>query len=210
MTINKRIRDAALQTKDLFGSSHPEWQYPTDSPLKYVDWALEDTIEKSWYLAATILRNATVPFPTVFECGPGTGYLLAILQELGCAVSGCDIPDCPLYRYVHGLLGINTVAYEKIRPSNIIRNCPAPAPDVIVATQISFMDDWNLQALEFFIRQFNLRPGGSIYLFPNPKACRGMFWDTAFWSAVNQDHYRTTQFELPLLGKGIQIYAPVL
>ena len=193
--IHNIIRNHAKVIKEKYANV-PDWQ-TTDSPLKYVDWALEDTINKSFLLAEYLSPK---PGSVIYELGPGTGYLMYILREIyGCRVFGCDKPDTPLYRDMHAALGIDTVEEWTIDhrgarffPYSSLLSCPY---DYIIATQISFMDDWSpLDHLRFTNQCVSfLKIKGQLILFPNPKA-----------QHLFQDHnpYLRRTIRLPYLNQG--------
>lgn len=188
----KTMMDAAAELREKYSASHPEWLYPADSPLKYVDWALHDTISKSLILAEWLRPPR---YSSIFEIGPGTGYLMYILKELHhCTVHGCDVPDRPLYRDMHKLLELEfAVMDEVVQPSYGIRSLHG-IHDYLIATQISWMDDWDKDDLDYFISTCNPCIG-TFVLFPNPGAFHGK---------PLLDNY-TQRIELPYLGTGIVI-----
>jgi SAM-dependent methyltransferase len=164
----KPIHMLAAVVRDEFRRSHP-WYQDCDSPLKYVDWALNETVKKSWLLAYSLSPPVGA---RVFEFGPGAGYLLHFLREAGCDVSGCDVPDRPLYRRIHELLGINTVVDETIQARRPIESLQGQY-DYLIGTQISWMDAWSFADVQAFLQDCysHLTMTGRIVLFPNPKAC---------------------------------------
>lgn len=164
------LRDCADKLKRQYSVSHPEWAFPVDSPLKYVDWVLCETIHKSLLLAEAMDPDDG---DTVFEIGPGTGYLMFILRELyDCDVYGCDIPDRPLYKDMHKLLDITTVRDCSVGDAFLDLGT---VYDYIVGTQISWMDNWNAKGLGEFLWYcgHHLKVNGTLWLFPNPKALHG-------------------------------------
>lgn len=173
----KTIRDYAKQVREKYRASRPDWHYPVDSPLKYVDWAMEETIQKSINLASYLFSSLGQENRDVFEFGPGTGYLMYILRECyRCDVYGCDVPDRPLYKDMHTALQITTVEDEPVVSGQVVMTLHGMY-DLIVATQISFMDDWSVGGgLARFLKQCfdHLDRQGRIVLFPNPKAMGGM------------------------------------
>lgn len=191
------IREQAKAIRLKYEALMPEWM-TTDSPLKYVSWAMEQAISKSLNLAKVLNMQAG---QSVFEIGPGAGYLLHILDEdylVRCY--GCDIEDRPLYKDMHKVLGIENVRDERVYPSAEIWTMNGKY-DIIVATQISAMDEWKQDDVDYFIRQCNgaLNQYGRIVLFPNPKAFKGKPIDDVFKS------YRPAFITLPYLGNGVII-----
>lgn len=197
--IEQKITEIAAQINAKYRLLDPKWA-EGDSPLKYVSWVLPETIEKSFALAEFIKPK---PNDQIFEAGPGTGYLLYILKKLyGCKVSGCDIPYRPIYKEMQRRLGVGFVWDEEIKPSKPIHSLELFAPyDYILATQISFMDNWSVEDFEFFINNCkkHLVPDGSVILFPNPKTLgdykRVFHWVKAY----------VKQIYFPHLGRGIVI-----
>ena len=169
--LNSLIRHVACTIKDKYKDT-PGYAYPADSPLKYVDWVLEDTMAKSMEIADFI----DPPFGyEIYEIGPGTGYLLAYLKFLyGCNVCGCDVP-CDLYSEarLHLQVPVDMVPpHLAISPHYLMADS---CYDYIIATQVSWMDNWcTSQYLEFVQYCFDhLNPGGKLVLSLNPKAVRG-------------------------------------
>lgn len=160
-------RRIAGPIRDKWRKLRPEWR-TTDSPLKYVDWALEETIEKSANLCK-VLGGAR---RRVVEIGPGACFLAYMLKEMDNDVIGYDLPDRPLYRETAGALGITVVDYT-ITPHNF----PEPDADMIVATQISWLNDWppymGIEMIDTWLREC-ISPDGLIVLFPNPQAFGGL------------------------------------
>ena len=191
------IREHAEVIRLKYEALKPEWKQ-SDSPLKYVSWAMEETILKSANLAKVLNMEAG---QSVFEIGPGAGYLLYILQEdYGVWGYGCDVEDRPLYKDMHEALGIGNVQDERIYPSAEIWTMNS-LYDVIVATQISAMDEWNQEDVDYFIRQCkgSLNHYGRVVLFPNPKAFKGRSIKDVF------SRYDAGFVELEYLGRGVII-----
>lgn len=181
-----------------YRASHPHW-LREDSPLKYVSWALEETLAKSAALAKLLQPPAG---SRVFEFGPGAGFLLHTLAtDYGCRVSGCDVPNRPLYRDVHAALGITTVVDERITAQRPIAALDG-AYDYLIATQISWMDIWTQADVDFFLADCfrHLADGGQIVLFPNPKAFQGLCIDAIFRS-------HPAYVQLPYLNRGVILHA---
>lgn len=189
------MREAAETVRKRYVVLRPDW-LTEDSPLKYVDWAREETISKSAALAAALQPAAGA---RVFEIGPGTGYLLFVLRELyGCRIAGCDVQERPLYREMHQLLGITTVTDRPIcrgQHTRVFRGLY----DLIIGTQISWMDDWRRADLDLFLEEcfLYLEQHGRVVLFPNPKALGGVGLAEAF------GRYRPQYLQLPYLGQGV-------
>ena len=201
MKIIETIKQEASFLCQKYEASNPEWKQ-TDSPLKYVSWAMDETIAKSLNLAMVLNVQ---PGSRVFEIGPGAGYLLYILQEAyGAVVYGCDVADRPLYKDMHKALGISGIADEKVMAYQIVpffhKNY-----NLIVATQIACMDDWDQGAVDFFINNCMafLSVTGRIVLFPNPKAFKGRPIDDVF------KQYQLGRMKLPWLGEGVVIGLPL-
>ena len=169
MTTADRIREIAGPIRDKWRALRPEWR-TTDSPLKYVDWAMEETIAKSAALAMVLHQEVG---SQVVEFGPGACYLLAMMQKRGCGVLGYDIPDRPLYRDTAQALRVNHTVCDWIIAAN---HLPMPQrTDLIVATQISWMNDWTADDGRRAVGEWLkcLKPGGRLALWPNPQAFGG-------------------------------------
>jgi len=178
-----------------YRQSHPHW-IGCDSPLKYVDWALDETLTKCQLLAAFL----SPPHGSrVFEFGPGTGYLLYLLKTAyGCDVAGCDLADRPLYREVQQRLGITTVVDEPVVARRPVAALRGPY-DYLIATQISWMDTWGQDDLDFFLLdcRSRLSPQGRIVLFPNPQSYGKRLMYDLFAD------YRPQYVRLPWLNQGV-------
>ena len=177
-----------------FRRSHPHW-VGCDSPLKYVDWALPETLVK----CDLLLEALSPPIGSrVFEFGPGAGYLLYQLRtRYRCEVAGCDIAERPLYKAVQSRLGIAGVVDEPVVARKLVASLRGPY-DYLIATQVSWMDAWDQGDLDFFLTdcRCHLAPYGSLVLFLNPKACRGVPIDELFAG------HHATPLRLPWLGDG--------
>jgi SAM-dependent methyltransferase len=190
MTTADRIREIAGPIRDRWRALRPEWR-TTDSPLKYVDWAMEETIAKSTALAMVLHQE---PFSWVAELGPGAGYLLATLQDRKCRVVGYDLADRPLYRETAEALGV-TVHDWVIAPDHL----PTPAgSDLIVGTQISWLNAWTAEEGRNAVGEWLrcLRPGGRLALWPNPQAFGGAD-PGEVWAA-----FRPVELTMKHLGRG--------
>lgn len=187
----KTMMDAAAELRINYSISHPHWQHPADSPLKYVDWALHDTISKSLILAQWL--NPPL-HSSVFEIGPGTGYLMYILKELwGCEVHGCDTANTPLYHAMWERLGLDrSVKTEHICPFHNILSLNRRY-DYLVATQISWMDKWSSKALNSFLADCAGHVD-KLVLFPNPGAFCG--------EPLLKEYSMAQSVQLPYLGTG--------
>ena len=158
------IRDIAGPIRGRWRVERPEWRQ-TDSPLKYVDWAMHETIDKS----ADLLRLLSPPANgTVVEIGPGACFLAYMLREYGCNVTGYDVPDRPLYRETAAALNVDVRDWT-MRPGVVPEIVRA---DLIVATQISWLNDWTPADGQRLVAELlrGLTPSGRIVLFPNPQA----------------------------------------
>lgn len=175
-----RIRIHAAAILPELEAEYPEWLYPADSPLKYISWALEETVEKSYYLANTVLNPFTsVPRATVAELGPGTGYLMAFIREMGHDVLGFQ--PAQIHRHPYSLMNAflgNTIVHWGCTPAH-------PFPEFgcnrimefnyIVATQVCWMDNWSPADYLLFLSncQRALTDSGHVILSLNPKAVGG-------------------------------------
>lgn len=178
-----------------YRQSHPHW-VGCDSPLKYVDWALDETLTKCQILAGMLSPPRG---SRVFEFGPGTGYLLYILRTAyGCDVAGCDVPDRPLYREAQERLGITTVVDEPVVPRRRVAALSG-VYDYLIATQISWMDAWHEDDLAFFLLdcQTRLALRGRLVLFFNPQAFQGRDMSHVLQGCHPQ------HVNLPWLGQGV-------
>ena len=188
-----RIMAAGIAAK--YRASHPHW-IGVDSPLKYVDWAFQETVRKSLILVQELRPKIG---GRLFEFGPGTGYFLHFCQQyFDCDVSGCDVPERPLYKEMQAALGITTVVDETICPRHKVAALDGKY-DLLVGTQISWMDSWDAGDLDYFLADAfeHLHAGGRIVLFPNPAAFRG-----ADPAAMFAD-YRPQYVRLPWLNQGV-------
>lgn len=184
-----RIREIAAPIRDKWRVERPSWRW-TDSPLKYVDWAMEETIAKSANLCRLLHPHTG---SQVVELGPGACYLAYMLRRYGCTVMGYDLPDRPLYRDTAEALGV------EVEDWTITPDCfPRPYADLIVATQISWLDNWTVAQGQHLISELltGLSEYGRIVLFPNPKAFK-----TTDALYVWQD-FRPVTVQMDHLGRG--------
>jgi hypothetical protein len=184
------IRAMAPGVRDKWRAARPDW-CNTDSPLKYVDWALDETIAKCRALCTVLHPQEGAD---VREFGPGACYLLAMLAACGCDAEGYDIPERPLYQDSATALKVRVWDYPitaYLRPS-------AWKADVVVATQISWMNDWTPEQARDVVSMWAVEAntGGRIVLFPNPQAFGGQD-PGAVWAAL-----RPVELTMPLLGRG--------
>ena len=183
--------------RDKWRQIRTDWR-TTDSPLKYVDWAQDDTIAKSAQLCA-LLKPA--PGDRVAELGPGACYLSYMMMRCGCIVRGYDLPDRPLYRDCAAALGVYVEDC-----AITARNLPpfgGPLVDMIVGTQISWMNDWAAVDARMAVAHWKcrLRDGGRLVLFPNPQAFGGCDHCEVFGPCWG------LEFTMPLLGRGFAFTA---
>jgi len=161
------IREIAGPIRDKWRVARPEWRQ-TDSPLKYVDWAMHETIDKS----ADLCRLLSPPANSdAVEIGPGACFLAYMLQEYGCYVTGYDVPDRPLYRDTASALFVDVRDWT-MRPGWVPEIVRA---DLIIATQISWLNDWTPADGQRLVEELlrGLTPAGRVVLFPNPQAFGG-------------------------------------
>lgn len=179
------IREIAAPIREQWRALRPDWR-TSDSPLKYVDWALEATITK----AASLCRVLDLRVSDVAEMGPGTCYLAYMLRASGCIVTGYDLPDRPLYRETAAALGVHVVDWQITQHSY-----PEPDANLIIATQISWLDDWPAHKGRELVTAW-LRWARRIVLFPNPKAFGGT--DPAkVWAP-----FQPVEVTMPAVGRG--------
>jgi hypothetical protein len=160
------IREIAKPIRDKWRAARPEWRQ-TDSPLKYVDWAMHETIDKS----ADLCRLLAPECLSVVELGPGACFLAYMLRQLGNRVRCYDVPDRPLYRDTAAALDV-WVDDWTIEPGTAL---PLVYPDLIIGTQISWLNEFTPAEGQRFVGDLvrGLPPHGRLVLFPNPQAFGG-------------------------------------
>lgn len=169
----------------------PEWLLH-DSPLKYVDphRALFETIQKSFLLRHFIMKHWRPV--SVAELGPGACYLGFMLSSAGVYWTGYDLPGREMYDSLASAFGLYVVDLE-ITPDSQLND----QYDVIVATQISYMNDWTEPAFIDWLNRTRetLNESGNILLWPNPQALEGNCEEI-------MTKHSNDVLELPILGKG--------
>jgi len=114
-----------------------------------------------------------MPPQSIFDLGSGAGYFLFVNRVLGHSGLGLDVDDCPLFREMFELFGLQRVIHrvEKFRP------LPETGAQYnwITAFSISFSRGlqstaWGIQEWDYFLQDAkrHLLPGGRIYLDLNP------------------------------------------
>jgi hypothetical protein len=186
------IAAAALPIRDKWRQMRPDWR-DTDSPLKYVDWAMADTITKCRNLCTVLAPRAG---DLVVELGPGACYLSYMLSRRGCTVKGYDLPERPLYRDCAAALGVDVedcfITARNLPPFG------GPLLDMIIATQISWMNAWTKIEAHIAVTfwKHSLRGGGRLVLFPNPQAIGGCDHGAVFGPVGG------VELTMPMLGRG--------
>lgn len=173
--VTNEIRTVASILRGKYAGKYDPAQ---DTPYKYVDHALEPTIQKALNVSDYIIANS----PTdrrdrplkVFEIGQGTGYLMYILRDVyGCEVRGLD-RTCPDELYTTSMIELSLHDHWCWR--TVARQCPVEkleyGTDWVVATQINWMNNWTDEDFKYFIGYCRAR-SQSVLLFPNPQALQG-------------------------------------
>lgn len=189
-----RIREIAAPLRDKWRAARPDWM-TTDSPLKYVDWALEHTIEKSADLSRVLSPRGL----TVYELGAGACFLAYTLRECyGARVIAFDQPARPLYDESAAALGVEVIEWMIADGAGTNPLWTLPRFDLLVATQISWMNTWTQAGGVAFVRSLmrHAAPYGRVVLFPNPGA-----FDRADAGAVFAP-LRPVELTLRHLGRG--------
>ena len=158
----------------------------TDSPLKYVDpyRAFSETVRKCWLLTEFILSRWG-GISSVDELGPGACYLGVMLSDAGVSWRGFDRPDREMYDSMADDFGLDVI-------SELISHKSFFCADLIVATQISFLNEWSEDQ---FVYWLNLNKESMMLLFPNPQALGGDVHDIL-------PKYAVEIIELDILGTG--------
>lgn len=157
------IRRKAYPIREKWRDLRPEWR-TADSPLKYVDWALEETITK--YVNLLTLLDVSESM-RVAEIGPGACFGLYLLKTLGVNAWGHDHEDRPLYRDCALAFDVSVLDWI-VTPQSI----PCPRVQLLYATQISWMNNWTA---DDGLRNVSAWLAGAsrVLLFPNPQAFGG-------------------------------------
>jgi hypothetical protein len=185
---------AAQRVFEKWRVKRPEWS-TTDSPIKYVDpcRAYWETVYKYERLKF-LIRTHKPEVLTVAELGSGACYLGALLGCDGLSWTGFDHPDREMYQDMASEFGLRVI------DKDLNHDVPIEGRyDCIVATQISWMNDWTVEQFASWLELMrkSLNDGGLIMLWPNPQALQ--------FNPEAMSLYAQHEIILPYLGRGYKL-----
>ena len=115
-----------------------------------------------------------LPPRRILDLGSGAGYFLFVNRVLGHTGLGLDVDNCPLYREMFQLFGLERVIH-RIQKFKLLPDTGAQY-DWVTAFSVSFdspsqSGPWGIEEWDYFLQdaRHHLRSDGRIYLDLNPR-----------------------------------------